>query len=143
MPYDDDIIVEMGRHNCEQTCAPDVFSEERARQLLAGYHEEANPTFFVVEGKGRKVLGFLAARMMAFDHRAGFYTAQSILYVSPENRGSRAAVLLMKHFIDWSVRIGAAAIMGGNDNSFQTDRTTKFLEHFGFEHVGNMMRKRL
>lgn len=139
---DADAIVEMGRVNCEQTCAPDTYSEARARQLIVQYLETGNPTFFVVEEQ-RRAIGFLMARASLFDHRDGFFTTQSVLFVQPEKRGTRAAVLLMKHFVAWSQDIGAAAIIGGNDNGFQSDRTAKFLEHFGFERVGYNLCKRL
>lgn len=143
MDYDTEDLIEMGRLNCEQTCPGDVYSEQRAMDLIYAYHEEANPTFFVVEASGRKVIGFLMARMLQFDHRDGFYTTQSVLFVRPENRGSRAAVMLVKHLIEWSRQIGASAIIGGNDNGFRSERTAGFLEHFGFERVGFAHRKRL
>lgn len=143
IPSDDDAIIAMGRANCEETCAGDEYSERRARELLAAYRDGSNPTFFVAEGPGRQLVGFLMARWMNYDHRDGFYTAQSVLYVLPAKRGTRAAAALMKHFVAWSERIGASSILGGNDNSFRSERTARFLEHFGLEKVGIMMRKRL
>lgn len=143
IPSDDDAIVALGRANCEETCPGDEYSERRARELLDAYRADADPTFFVAEGRDRQIVGFLMARWMYYEHRDGFYTAQSVLYVSPANRGSRAAASLMKHFVEWSKRVGASAIVGGNDNSFRSERTARFLEHMGFERVGILMRKRL
>ena len=72
--------------------------------------------------------------------RTAFFTVQRVMFVRRGHRGSRAAVLLMKTFIAWSRRLGAREIIGGNDNEFNSERTAKFLEHFGFERVGFSLR---
>ena len=95
------------------------------------------------EALKRRVIGFMVAYMFAFDYRDGLYTTQRVIYVSPEHRGTRAAVLLAKELIRWSKLLGAAKIQGGNDNSFKSERTAAFLEHFGFKRVGYSMKKLL
>lgn len=135
-------IVDLGRKNAVETKALDVFSPDRALQVCYDYLDSANPTIFVAE-KQRKVIGFMLAGIHAYDHRDGFYTTQRVLFVSPENRGTRAAVLLIKELLRWSEMLGAAEIIGGNDNSFRSERTAGFLEHFGFEKVGYALAKRL
>lgn len=139
---DMDAVVEMGRANVAETLPGEAFDRSVAEQTFIRYLDTANPTFFVCE-KDREVIGFLQAQIWGYDYRAGLWTGQKVLYVSPENRGTRAAVLLMKHFIRWSEQLGADRIEGGNDNSFQSERTARFLEHFGFERVGFAMRKHL
>jgi len=47
----------------------------------------------------------------------------------------------MKQLIAWSEQLGAREIVGGNDNEFNSERTARFLEHFGFERVGYSMRR--
>jgi GNAT superfamily N-acetyltransferase len=141
---DFDDIVRMGRLNVELT-QPDhlpSFNESILRETLQNYLEEACPTVWVVESKG-KLIGFMFAGMCAYDYRAGLFTTQKVLFVSPENRGSRAATLLVKELIRWSKSIGAVEIKGGNDNGFNSDRTAEFLEHFGFERVGHALTLRL
>ncbi|MCY0148307.1 GNAT family N-acetyltransferase [Hoeflea sp. G2-23] len=135
-------IVDMARANCDETCADEDFDAGMVHATFARYLETANPTFFVVEDH-RQVIGFLQCYMFGYDYRAGLYTVQKVLYVKPEKRGTRAAVLLIKHLIQWSQQLGADRIEGGNDNSFQSERTAKFLSHFGFETVGFAMRKKL
>lgn len=140
---DFDRITEMAAANVAETLpAGEPFSAVRVRELLDQYLETANPTFFVVESQ-RQVVAFLMATMGKFDHRDGFYTCQRVLYVAPEKRGTRAAVLLMRELIRWSQALGAVEIIGGNDNSFRSDRTAGFLGHFGFEKVGYAMARRL
>lgn len=142
MEEDMGAVVEMGAANVAETCPGEDYDPVIAGETFWRYIDRANPTFFVCEHQ-RKVIGFLQAYMFDYDHRAGLYTTQKVLYVSPENRGTRAAVLLIKELIRWSIQLGADRIEGGNDNSFQSERTAKFLNHFGFEQVGFAMRKRL
>lgn len=142
MPEDFDDIIEMGRHNAETTKPLDPYDVGRVREVLQQYLDTASPTVFVCEDR-RKLVGFLFAGFGDYDYRGGFYTTQKILYVRPENRGSRAAVLMMKHLIGWSRDLGAVEIMGGNDNGFNSERTAGFLQHFGFEKVGFTMAKRI
>lgn len=141
MPEDEDEIVEMARTNSE-TRPTLVFNEERTRKTFRSYLDRASPTFWVAYS-GPEVLGFLCAEF--YEHRAfdGLFTAQEVLFVKPEKRGTRAATLLMRELISWSKLLGANEIVGGNDNATNSDRTAKFLSHFGFEKVGHAMRMTL
>lgn len=132
----------MAHANCSETKQGEVYDEAVTRATIQRSFETASPTFFVVEHQ-RRVIGFLMAEIAGYDYRAGFYTVQKVLYVSPENRGTRAAILLMRELVAWSQRLGAAEIVGGNDNSFRSERTAGFLEHFGFEIVGYAMARKL
>lgn len=136
---DIDAICEMGRMNIEETRPEIGYDDFKCRETFYSYLDRADPTFFVVEHQ-RKVIAFLAAAIHDYRASDGLFTTQEVLFVRPENRGSRAAVLLMKHLIAWSEKLGAKEIIGGNDNSFNSERTAKFLEHFGFERVGFSMR---
>jgi GNAT superfamily N-acetyltransferase len=137
---DVDAVVEMARSNMEATRPTLTFDEARCRATFRQYLETASPTIFVVEHR-REVVGFLLAEILAYRAATGIFTTQEVLFVRPEHRGTRAAVLLMKHFVAWSDRLGAAEIIGGNDNEFNSERTAKFLEHFGFKRVGFAMRR--
>lgn len=137
---DIDAVVEMARMNIEETRPEIEFDEFTCRETFYGYLDKASPTIFVAE-RNREPIGFLLADMYSYRASAGLFTTQEVLYVKPVHRGTRAAVLLMKHFIAWSQKLGAKEIIGGNDNSFQSDRTARFLEHFGFERVGHAMRR--
>ncbi|QDP64085.1 MAG: putative glucosamine 6-phosphate N-acetyltransferase [Prokaryotic dsDNA virus sp.] len=135
-------IVELTRRNVEETKPGEPFDADRVRQVFFRYIDGAHTTVWVVEDK-RQIIGFGHAGFSPYDYRAGFFAVQKVIYVVPEKRGTRAAVLLAKEQIAWATRLGADRLIGGNDNSFNTDRTTKFLEHFGFERVGSAMVKRL
>lgn len=140
MNYDIPAIIEMARANMDETCPHLVFDEERCRKICEQSIERAQPTIWVVDLK-REAIAFLSAEMYEYDAAEGFYTTQKVLYVKPAYRGSRAALILMKTLVEWSEKLGANEIIGGNDNSFNSERTAKFLKHFGFENVGFAMRR--
>lgn len=135
-------VIEMARMNAAETRPELEFSASICRDTLRRSIETANPTIFVAEHH-RELVGFLMASWFAYSAFTGFYTVQEVLFVRPVKRGSRAAVLLMKHFVDWSIRLGASEMIGGNDNDFQSERTARFLEHFEFKRVGYAMRRDL
>lgn len=139
---DFDAIVAMSRTNMEQTRPTLTFSEERCRETLDSSIAHASPTIYVVEDK-KEVIGFLAADFFSHQAACGLYVVQQVLFVKPEKRGSRAAALLMRQLIEWAKIIGANEIIGGNDNEFNSERTARFLEHFGFRRVGVAMRRDL
>lgn len=139
---DIDEIVEMARMNCEISTPHLTFSTDRVRETFRNYLEKAETTFFVCEHK-REVIGFLVATLNGYRHATGLWTSQEVLFVKPAHHGTRAAVLLMKELIRWSERLGAIEIKGGNDNDFKSERTARFLGHFGFERVGFAMQRKL
>ena len=115
------------------------FDPMRVRETFSRYLRTAHPTFFVCEDARHRVVGFLEATINDYDYRSGIFVCQKVLYVSPENRGTRAAVHLTKHLISWAKSLNAVEIVGGNDNGYQSERTARFLEHFGFRRVGFAM----
>ena len=142
MDYDQGDFVRMAVANLEETMPGEPYSIDKLIETFVESITTAHPTTWVVEHK-RKIIGLMMSSICAFDYRDGHYTTQRVIYVSPEHRGTRAAVLLVKELIRWSQDIGAAKIDGGNDNSFKSDRTTGFLEHFGFKQVGNYLTLKL
>ena len=133
-------IVEMAQLNMAETRPELKFDEKRAWETCRAYLDTAEPTIFVVEDK-REVIGLLLASIGGYRAASGHVTVQEVLFVRPEKRGTRAATLMMKHLISWSAQIGAKEIIGGNDNGFQSERTAKFLGHFGFKSVGFAMKR--
>lgn len=138
---DFEAIVEMARLNIEETRSDLTFDEHLAWETCYSYLDNAEPTIFVCEDKGQ-VIGMTLSSINAYRAAAGLFTTQEVLFVRPEKRGTRAAVLLMKNLIDWSKSIpDVREIIGGNDNEFNSDRTAAFLEHFGFRRVGHAMKR--
>jgi L-amino acid N-acyltransferase YncA len=138
LAHEEDVFVEMGKANVAETLAGEPCDEARLREVFQEYLATARPTVWFVEAE-RRPIGMLMADVGQFDYRAGLFVVQKVIYVSPEKRGTRAAVLLVKELIRWSRHIGASEIIGGNDNGFNSDRTAAFLGHFGFRKVGFTM----
>lgn len=133
-------VIDMAAENARAT-RPDVpFDEDKAIGTFFQYMANGNPTIHVVEHDGQ-TLGFLMTRLMGYSFNYGQFLGQEVLYVRPGKRGTRAAAALMKHLIQEAERLGALEIVGGNDNSFNSERTARFFEHFGFERVGFSLRR--
>lgn len=139
---DEDAVIELGRMNCAISTPHLEYDEAIARETYRAYIETCETTFFVVEDK-REVIAFLMATMSSYRHASGLYTTQEVLFVRPDKHGTRAAVILVKELIRWSKMLGAKEITGGNDNKFKSERTARFLAHFGFEQVGFFMRRNM
>ena len=139
---DEDIVTEMCRANVSETRPHLTFNEGRCRATFKNYLTFADPTVFVADEKG-EVIGLLVCNF--YEHRGadGHTAVQEVLYVRPDKRGTRAAALLMKELVNWAETIGANEIVGGNDNEFNSERTARFLEHFGFKRVGYAMRREI
>ena len=137
---DIDQIVELARQNCELSTPHLTFSPEKVVDTVYRYLDRCETTIFVVEDKDQ-IVGLLVATINEYRHATGLYTTQEVLFVRDDYRGTRAAALLMKELVSWSEMLGAIEITGGNDNRFNSDRTARFLAHFGFEQVGFFMRR--
>lgn len=140
MPEDEAALIDLTQRDMAESMPDRDFDLATALKTFKSYFETANPTIWVVEDR-REVIAFLLAGMYEYRAAKGFFTCQEALFVREDRRGGRAAMLLMQNFIAWSERIGALEIRGGNDNGLFTERTTSFLERFGFVRVGNAMRK--
>jgi L-amino acid N-acyltransferase YncA len=142
MPEDEDAIVEMARYNITETRPDMEFDEARCRATIHSAISDAAPSMWVVEEK-REPIAFLLADMYEYRAAKGLFVTQEVLFVRSDKRGSRAAILLMKHLVSWATALGAKEIVGGNDNEYNSDRTAAFLGHFGFKKVGYAMRRSL
>lgn len=139
---DTEALAELAALDAAETM-PDVpFSLNRAQEVFDLYLATGNPVIYVVEHR-RQLVGFLVASLNNYHFSDRQFVSQVALYVHPRNRGSRASVLLMQQLIDWAELVGAQDIRGGNDNGFQSERTAKFIERFGFARVGYSLCKRL
>lgn len=133
-------IVDMTILNVTETRSEHVVVPDVVRATYQSYLDRANPVFYVAEHQ-RRVVGFVMYSVCRYRFTHGQFMAQEVLFVRPEFRGTRAAVLLMKQLIADAERLEIREIVGGNDNSFNSDRTRRFLEHFGFKMVGYSMRR--
>lgn len=135
---DTDAIVEMARINASHIRRPHTFVADKVRGVVDDYIATANPTLWVCEER-RECVGFAKGVISEYDYCDGIYTTLQVIFVRPEKRGSRAALLLLREFLAWSDRLGAVENTAGSDNEFQTERTARFLGKFGFRRVGTVL----
>lgn len=138
---EEDVFVDLARMVVAESYPDQVFSESQTRETFRRYLNSAHPTFFFCEQNGR-VIGVLQASISAYDFADGIFTTLCGTFVHPDKRGTRAAALLLSEFCKWSDRLGAVESTGGNDNALTTERTTRLLKRFGFEPVGNFVRRK-
>lgn len=140
MDYDLPAFIEMARANVFETLRHHDFEEDHVKATFYRYLTRANPTIYIVE-EMRQPIGFLLTELCSYDFKSGHYLTQKVMYVQPDKRGTRAAALMVEHLIAEAERLGVQEIVGGNDNGFNSERTARFLEHYGFERAGFSMRR--
>ncbi|WP_180036083.1 MULTISPECIES: GNAT family N-acetyltransferase [unclassified Acinetobacter] len=75
-----------------------------------------------------------ADSLMAFDY---------CLFVRANNRGGRAAYMLITAFKEWAKQAGADWIQCGTATGIQTDKTINFYTKMGFQHTGSFLEMKL
>lgn len=141
LPIDEDAFEALARIGHAESRPHVPYAEEKVRLTFLNYLKSAHPTITVVEDRG-EVVGFMKQTISEYDSGYGLFTTQEVLFIRPDKRGTRAATLLLRWFTDWSDNvIGAVEATGGNDNALTSDRTRRFLKHYGFEEVGFFMRR--
>jgi L-amino acid N-acyltransferase YncA len=118
------------------------YSEVKVIETFERYLETAHPTITVAVTDVGELVGFMTQTISDYPSGIGLFTTPEVTFVRPDKRGSRAAALLLRHFIEWSDQLGALESTGGNDNSKHSEQTKKLLARFGFETVGYFMRRK-
>lgn len=113
---DDDRVI----YNCI-LCRMDV--ERRQMNVFIAYVDD-------------EPIGFLVGVATPAWHRQGIVAEQKLCYVSPDRRGSTAAIRLFKAFERWARERGATQIFTGTANIRYAERTSKLLEKIGYARVG-------
>lgn len=140
---DTQALLEMGRRYSAEVAAelPHVqFEDDVARETIARYLDNANPTIWIAEKEGQPI-GFLVASATSFHFMSGVCCLNDVFFVEAGQRGTRAAALLNEQFELWAERLKAKLLIGGNSNNLYTQRTTKFYEHLGYRKSGVVMLK--
>ena len=112
-----------------------AFNIDIVKQHLSSLIDGAGCLFLCVNEHDEPV-GAFAGGFNTEWQSGDMYTFDYFLFVRPEYRGSRAAVLLINTFIDWSKRMGCKHIMCGTATGIDPAKTIRFYEHFGFKQTG-------
>jgi GNAT superfamily N-acetyltransferase len=84
---------------------------------------------------GDIAVGFLAASLSPVVFTFAFGAMEEYFYVSPEFRGTRAAYMLAKEFMEWA-RSHNPSFIRGSISTGVSSGAAKLYEHFGMKSVG-------
>lgn len=141
MPEDKDAVLSLAQMQVEETLPHLDFRRDLAEETFWASVTKAHPTTFVADQDG-EVIGYLMATLNEYAFSSGVFVSQEVLYVRPDKRGTRAAVHLIKEFVQWGEIVGAREWLFGISNGFQPDRTARLFERLtGAKRVGYHLRK--
>ncbi len=141
MPEDKDVVLSLAQMQVEETLPHLDFRRDLAETTFWASVTKGHPTTFVAL-QDDEVIGYLVATLNEYSFSSGVFVSQEVLYVRPDKRGTRAAVHLIKEFVQWGEIVGAREWLFGISNGFQPDRTARLFERLtGAERVGYHLRK--
>jgi GNAT superfamily N-acetyltransferase len=140
MPEDKDAVLSLAQMQVKETLPHLDFRRDLAEATFERCVKHAHPTGFVAV-QDDEVIGYLLARLDTYSFSSGVFVSQEVLYVRPDKRGTRAAVHLIKEFVQWGEIVGAREWLFGISNGFQPDRTARLFERLtGAQRVGYHLR---
>ncbi len=95
---------------------------------------EQNPerVFVGVVDDGERLVGVVNGTIGDYAFSTELRAAQDILFVTKDKRGTRAALLLMRAFLEWADANGAKTVLAGSSTGVSTEMTERFFTKFGF-----------
>jgi GNAT superfamily N-acetyltransferase len=96
----------------------------------------------VAETKGRMV-GAMVSAIGSWYFHGGKQASDLALYVLPEYRGSRAALLLVRDFLAWAAANDCIEATIATSTGINAESAGRFLAHTGFESCGGVFKQRL
>lgn len=119
------------------------YDENKCGQLLYRFLTNPNTCFaHVAESDGELVGVFLGS---IGEHYFGrdLVASDTLWYVLPEHRGSRAGGVLLKTFESWAKDRNAAEINVGISSGLSAEKTGAMLQKVGYEVVGGIYKRRV
>jgi GNAT superfamily N-acetyltransferase len=86
-------------------------------------------------------IGMLTAVAGPYSFSPEIRTSSDVLFVLPEKRGGRTAILLVKRFNEWSDSIGAVSATMSVATGITPERTGRFFEMMGFRPMEMIYRR--
>lgn len=142
-PADIEAGMELGRRMHEESeFAFLPFDPVKVRRLL--HHIASNPEHYcvyVVEHEER-LIGLLVGQVMEYFFCRELLCDEVLLFVERDQRGSVAALALVRAYLEWSRSKGAREARVAVSTGVDIDRTGAFLQRLGFRHVGGVYKLR-
>jgi GNAT superfamily N-acetyltransferase len=132
-------LLALGREMRSESAIPfPEIDEEAARDMLAllgGLYFVAVAELVSNNGS-KEIIGLLTAQPMMLVFSREWFVQHDILYVRPRWRGSRAAILLIRALERWADEVGSKRVVLGVHTGLVTERTGRFYERLGYQHMG-------
>lgn len=90
---------------------------------------------------GSSLAGFLWGHASSLPWSKSILAYDTILYVKPEHRGSKAAYLLMKAWEEWAKSKGAAEVQISIASGIHEEKSISFFKKLGYSYIGQQFRK--
>lgn len=111
------------------------YSPEKCAELGYMAIEDANMMIISVKD-GDTYAGLMIASVRAPEFSHDLIAWDTLIYVHPDYRGTRAAILLLKEYRRWSIARGAKMIFMRTTTGIEPQKTGKLFEKLGFRYVG-------
>lgn len=117
------------------------FSYDKVLALGHSMVDEAGRCLFLAESDG-KLVGIMGGYIAEHFFSDDLLAYDQIIYVAPEFRHTRAALLLMDSFMKWaeskSVRTVLVSTSSGSEHA---EKAGRFLRHYGLKKIGEVFRR--
>ena len=111
-------------------------SEGKLQSILQRMHDHPTLGALLVAEKEGAVVGMMWGYVDEFFFSEEKYATDILLYVLPEQRGTRAAWRLVKAFEDWAENVGALFIQPGVSTGIDNEGYARFYERMGYSVTG-------
>lgn len=118
------------------------FSAAQSEQTLR-WHIDHEKALAHIICQGDNIIAFQLASLSDYIFSSATLASSLVIYVQQSARGSRAAILLMRAFIDWAMLHKADELYVGVSVDIKLDKADKFFKHLGFKYVGGNYKLRL
>lgn len=119
-----------------------TFDESRAAHTImavfATHRADYNGWVMLTEGQ---IVGALFAYCSDTFYSRDLVAGDLVVYVSPEHRGNRAVVKMIRAYEAWARERGAKIIYLGVSTGTNTERSQRLFERLGYRAIGPILKK--
>lgn len=98
---------------------------------------------FLIVFDGSEAVGFLWGFCCQLPWNPTKLAMDTLLYVEPQYRGSRAGYMLVRAWESWAQERGAKAVQLSVASGIHEEKTGEFYQRMGYTHIGTEYRKEL
>ena len=133
--YEIGVVAKMAAAMCRESprYAQRTVSETYMENILSKASEAGG--FVRVYDSGDEITGIMVGVVAPYLCGPEVYACDLILYVKPENRGTPAALSLVKEFETWAKEMGAVEVMLGTSTGIDSEKTACLYERLGYSLV--------